>query len=74
MSSFEAALKAARYLCYQEVYLAVNFIVLSPCRMEAVCTLCSQGLENACSIYPGLSKLQALVELEEVGQSLSSNR
>ena len=42
--------------------------------MEAMCTLCSHGLENACSIYPGLSKLQALVEVEEVGQSLSSNR
>ena len=36
--------------------------------------MCSQGLENACSIYPGLSKLQALVELEEVGKSLASNR
>ena len=73
MSSFEAALKAARYL-KKLMHVVVNFIVLPSCRMEAVRTLCSHGLENACSIYPGLSKLQALVELEEVGQSLSSNR
>lgn len=33
--------------------------------------MCCQGLESVCSIYPGLSKLQALVELEEVGQVIS---
>ena len=41
--------------------------------MEAVRSLCSEGMESVSSIYPGLSKLQALVELEEVGETLSSN-
>ena len=43
------------------------YMYLSFDRYEAIYELCSGRIENVSTIYPCLTKLQALLELEETG-------
>ncbi len=38
------------------------------CRSEVIRALCSSGLESAYGLYPSMSRLLSILELEEAGQ------
>ena len=42
--------------------------VLFLCRLSIVRELCDVGVESGCGLYPHLARLQALLELEDVGR------
>lgn len=46
-------------------------LVFAATRVKEVEELCKGGLESVYSLYPTLSRLQAIGELENIGQLLS---
>lgn len=46
-------------------------LVFSPSRVKEVEELCKGGLESVYSLYPTLSRLQAIGELENIGELFS---
>ena len=52
-------------------HVTCHVIVLPVCflyRLSVVRELCDMGVESGCGLYPHLARLQAMLELEGVGQ------